>query len=119
MANTSIPPTFPEASKFNRSNWVAWKGLVTIAINLRGAYGYLDGTILEPTQAPQNIPLPVSPTATTTTTTVPPETPWESAFPSPAEWRVCNAWALGLLVYNTTDPVGLGIDISGTAADVL
>jgi hypothetical protein len=77
----------------------------------------LDGTIPGPTQIPQNIPLPASPTATTTTTTTPPETSWESASPSPAEWKVRDAWALGLLVYNTIDPVGLGINISGTAAD--
>jgi hypothetical protein len=96
--------------------------LVTIAINLRGASGYLDGTTPRPTQPPQNVPLPASPTTTTTATTATavitaPETPWESTSPSSAEWKVRDAWALGLLVYNTIDPVGLGINISETAAD--
>jgi hypothetical protein len=97
--------------------------LVTIAINLRGASGYWDGTTPKPTQPPQNIPLPASPTTTTTATTTtpvtttPPETPWESTTPSLAEWKVRDAWALGLLVYNTIDPVGLGINISRTATD--
>ncbi|EKM77667.1 hypothetical protein AGABI1DRAFT_13095, partial [Agaricus bisporus var. burnettii JB137-S8] len=40
-----------------------------------------------------------------------------SNTPAQAEWRVRNAWAMGLLIYNTTDPVGLGINIQSTAAD--
>ncbi|KAF7768676.1 hypothetical protein Agabi119p4_7919 [Agaricus bisporus var. burnettii] len=37
--------------------------------------------------------------------------------PRTAEWKVRNAWTMGLLIYNTTDPIGLGISIGGTAAD--
>jgi hypothetical protein len=118
MTTTSAPPTFTEPSKFNGSNWVAWKSLVTIAVNLRGAYGYLDGTTPKPSPNPQNTPLPASPTTTTIPApTILSETPWESTTPTMAEWKVRDAWAMGLLIYNTTDPIGLGIDISGTAAD--
>jgi hypothetical protein len=125
MSTTSLPPTFAEASKFNGSNWVAWKGLMMIAANLCAVSGYLDGSTPKPSQTPQNIPLPASPAATTTVTasattftpTTQPESPWELTTPSPAEWKVHDAWAMGLLVYNTIDPVGLGINISGTAAD--
>ncbi|KAF7782993.1 hypothetical protein Agabi119p4_2369 [Agaricus bisporus var. burnettii] len=84
---------------------------------------YLDGTAANPVATPgQSIPTiittPPSPTtATTTTTSTSPETPWESTTPSTAEWRVRNAWTMGLLIYNTIDPIGLGISISGTAAE--
>jgi hypothetical protein len=124
MSTTSLPPTLAEASKFNGSNWVAWKGLITITASLRGISGYLDGSIPKPLQTPQNVPLPASPTATTpaitsttSISTTHSESAWESITPSSAEWKVCNAWAMGLLVYNTMDPIGLGINISGTAAD--
>jgi len=32
------------------------------------------------------------------------------------EWRLHNAWTLGLLIFNTKNPAGLGINIDGTAA---
>jgi hypothetical protein len=89
MTSTTVPPTFAEPSKFNGSNWIAWKGLVNIAVNLRGAYGYLDGTIPRPSPTPQNTPLPASPTAAATPApTAPSVTPWESITPTMAEWRV-------------------------------
>jgi hypothetical protein len=118
MTSTTVPPTFAEPSKFNGSNWIAWKGLVNIAVNLHGAYGYLDGTTPRPSPTPQNTPLPASPTAAATPApTAPSITPWESTTPTMAEWRVRDAWTMGLLIYNTTDPVGLGVNINGTAAD--
>ncbi|EKM78898.1 hypothetical protein AGABI1DRAFT_40834, partial [Agaricus bisporus var. burnettii JB137-S8] len=126
----SAPPIFADGSKFNGSNWVNWRGLIRIAADLRGVGGYLDGTIIQP-QLPQptninpiNVPIPSSPTVGPTTTASPTplhitpiETSWESTTPSPSEWRVRNAWTMGLLIYNTNDPVGLGINISGTAAE--
>lgn len=123
MASTgeSAPPIFAEAVKFNSSNWVTWKGLVKIAADLRGVYGYLNGSIINPATSPLHAPLPTTPPATTatpvTTTPLPPETPWESTTPTPSEWRVCNAWAMGLLIYNTNDAIGLGINIHGTATE--
>ncbi|KAF7778932.1 hypothetical protein Agabi119p4_3277 [Agaricus bisporus var. burnettii] len=118
----SAPPIFADTAKFNGTNWVSWNGMIHIAAELRGVFGYLDGTIPNPATTtitpPATIPLPTLPTQTTTTATSPTtETPWESTTPSPAEWKVRNAWAKGLLIYNTTDPVGLGISIGGTAAD--
>lgn len=125
MASTggSAPPIFADAVKFNGSNWVTWKGLVKIAADLRGVYGYLDGSVNNPVALtapvslnPLNVPLPATPPSTTTTT-ITSETSWESTTPSPSEWKVRNAWAMGLLIYNTNDPVGLGINIHGSAAD--
>jgi len=51
------------------------------------------------------------------TSSTPIETPWDSLNPTPSEWKFRNAWAMGLLIYNTTDPLGLGININGTAAE--
>jgi len=50
------------------------------------------------------------------TTTVPTETPWDSTNPSTQEWMAHDAWAMGLFIFNTKNPVGLGININGTAA---
>ncbi|KAF9439650.1 hypothetical protein P691DRAFT_648490, partial [Macrolepiota fuliginosa MF-IS2] len=47
----------------------------------------------------------------------PESTPWDSLTPSAGEWRVQNMWAKGLLVYNTKNPIGLGINILGTVAE--
>ncbi|XP_006457477.1 hypothetical protein AGABI2DRAFT_79843, partial [Agaricus bisporus var. bisporus H97] len=127
----SAPPIFADGSKFNGSNWVNWRGLIQIAADLRGVRGYLDGTVTQPPQPSLNtlnapIPpppnddaadTPPTPPIITQTTTTTPDSPWESTIPTPTEWRVRNAWAMGLLIYNTNDPVGLGINISGTAAD--
>jgi hypothetical protein len=51
------------------------------------------------------------------TTPTLPESPWESTTPTVAKWRVHNTWAMGLLIYNTKDPIGLGININETATD--
>ncbi|EKM81531.1 hypothetical protein AGABI1DRAFT_35868, partial [Agaricus bisporus var. burnettii JB137-S8] len=119
----NAPPIFADMVKFNGSNWVSWNNLIRIAAELRGVSGYLDGSIADPAGNPLTTPIPPSPPNTTTTpqttppTFTPAETPWESTAPSAAEWRVRNAWAKGLLIYNTDDPVGLGINIHGNAAE--
>jgi hypothetical protein len=121
MASTGggAPPIFADTAKFNGTNWVTWNGLICIAADLRSVFGYLDGTIHNP--RPPSLPTatitpPSSPTAATTTTPIV-EISWESTNPSATEWRVWNAWAKGLLIYNTTNPIGLGINIHGSAAD--
>jgi len=53
------------------------------------------------------LPAPVTPT----------ETPWSSTLPSLKEWTNRNAWTMGLLLFNTKDAVGRGINIDGTAAE--
>lgn len=120
----SAPPVFADGAKFNGSNWVSWNGLIQIAADLRGVAGYLDGSVPKPTTPspnPLTIPIPSSPTTQMSppvmTTHTPTDSPWESTMPSPTEWRVRNAWAMGLLIYNTTDPIGLGINIHGSAAE--
>ncbi|KAG6860646.1 hypothetical protein C0995_009067 [Termitomyces sp. Mi166 len=42
--------------------------------------------------------------------------PTEWSSKSPEEWEKRDAWALGLIIYNTKNPVGLGISMDGMAA---
>ncbi|KAH0590739.1 hypothetical protein H2248_000865 [Termitomyces sp. 'cryptogamus'] len=42
---------------------------------------------------------------------------WTSKSPSLEEWEERNVWALGLIVYNTKTPVGLGIKMDGSAME--
>jgi hypothetical protein len=125
----NLPPIFSDTDKFDGTNCVTWNGLISIATDLRGITGYLKGTIPKPSD---NLTITITPPTTTTststttqqlmatdTTTTTPniDTPWSSLLPSLAEWTTCNAWAKELLIYNTKDPIGLGIVMSGTAVD--
>lgn len=129
----SAPPIFADINKFDGVNWVAWSGLIRIAAEVRGVFGYLDGTIVKPTvHMPVTTTAPPTATITTTTTTTttptaaqaptavplpPDDTPWDSLTPSGTEWKVRNAWAKGLLIFNTKNPISLGVNISRMAAD--
>lgn len=138
MSNTGggAPPIFADTDKFDGTNWVAWNGLIRIAAEVRGVFGYLEGTIPKPPGIPTVIVTPPSTapattTATTTTSSTSPttsaattqispqqgDTPWDSLTPSEAEWKIRNAWAKGLLIFNTKNPIGLGIITTGTAAE--
>jgi len=39
------PPLFPDNEKFDGMNWIAWSENILIAAHMRGASGYLNGTI--------------------------------------------------------------------------
>ncbi|EDR06651.1 retrovirus-related pol polyprotein [Laccaria bicolor S238N-H82] len=112
----SNPPIFPEAEKFDGTNFGTFETLITIAASSRGVLGYLQGTITNPAPYPNpttlnytptlpNVPLPDDPT------------PWYSTTPSGAEWAMRDAWARALLLYNTKNAVGLGLKLDGTAAE--
>ena len=98
-----------------------------IVIDLKGAEGYLDGSIVCPvpaskiltitvTKAPGAMSTTASPTPLLIITTIF-ETYWDSLTPSIREWKAYNAWTKMLLLFNTTELTGLGIDTSGTAVD--
>ena len=124
---STAPPIFGDTSKFNGMNWITWRSNIQIAADFKSITGYLDGSILKPSLQPQQSPptpssipsgspLPVVlQTSLTLSTSI--ETPWGSLNPIPSEWKVRNAWAMGLLIYNTTDPLRLRININGTAAE--
>ena len=71
MSSTTL--TFSESDKFNGTNWASWRRLIRTMAVLKGAFGYLDGSIKQPFTLPNNILLT--------------ETPWDSEIPSPKEWR--------------------------------
>jgi len=98
---TSTTTTFSELDKFNSTNWALWQRLIHTTAVSKGAFGYLDGSIERPSTPPADgAPLT--------------ETPWDSETPSPKEWRAHDAWTLGLLLINTKNPTGLGINMDGT-----
>ncbi|KIJ31596.1 hypothetical protein M422DRAFT_81570, partial [Sphaerobolus stellatus SS14] len=105
--------------KFDGTNFPMWGPRVRIAVNIKGGGGYLDGSILRPS------PLPTASTPNTATTgdipartLIPPEpTTWPSKSPSGDEWTTRDAWIMGMIVFNSLNPVGLGINMSGTAAE--
>ena len=116
------PPLFPDNEKFDGTNWIAWSENILIATCMRGASGYLNGTIKWPSTT--NIPVTTTTTSTEkpsptpiTTTTSETNTKWKSLNPSEDEWESRDNWVKGLLIYNTKNPVGLGIKIKGMAAE--
>jgi len=100
--------TFSEADKFDGTNWSSWRRLIRTAAVSKRAYGYLDGSIKQPS---------TSPTPTSHPASVPTETLWDSETPSLKKWKARDAWTLGLLLFNTKNPTGLGINIDSTAAE--
>ncbi|KAG6807209.1 hypothetical protein H0H92_008400 [Tricholoma furcatifolium] len=111
------PPTFPDDCQFDGTNYLAFRDRVLLAASLRGAEGYLDGSIEKP-ESPKP-PQTSSPITTSTSTspiasTMPTE--WWDTNPSAQEWRVRNAWTMALMVYNMKNPVGMGINMAGSAA---
>jgi len=121
------PPIFADEHKFDGTNWIAWSKFIRVAARMKGAFDYLDGSIKDPSAPAPTTSLTSTPAATgnttstkTSTTSVPlpsNEMPWDSLNPFTAEWNIRNAWAEVLLIYNIKNPIGLGIDIAGTAAD--
>jgi len=90
-------PMFPDNEKFDRTNWITWSENILIAARMRGAYGYLTGTIKKPPSASSTSTITTKPTTTltekeTTTptpvlaTSTPIETRWQSLIPSEDEW---------------------------------
>ena len=96
---------------------------------MRGAYGYLIGTIKRPVPITTTFTTSVTNTKSTSpqTATFAPaatisapneiETKWQLLTPSEEEWDSRDNWVRGLLLYNTKNPIGLGIKTRGTAAD--
>jgi len=101
---SSTTSTFSKTDKFDGTNWASWRRLIRTAAGAKGAFGYLDDSITCPSTPPATIPSPA-------------ETSWDSNTLSLNEWKAHNAWTLGLLIFNTRNPAGLGININGTAAE--
>jgi len=119
-SQNSNPPVFSEDKKFNRDNFYTFRMLVLTAMRARRVISYLNSTTQKPTETPLPTSIPVESAGSTTgsTTTTPcVSTEWYSKTPSLEEWKVRDAWALGLLIFNTMNPVALGVVTTKTAAD--
>jgi len=66
MSYRNPPPVYADEDKFDGTNWVTWSKHINIAVQLKGASGYLNGTISNPT-AQNTIPKTTSFTLPTTT----------------------------------------------------
>ncbi|KAF8893476.1 hypothetical protein BD779DRAFT_1435789, partial [Infundibulicybe gibba] len=109
------PPIFSDAQKFDGTNWVCWSGRIKIAAEMYGVDNYLYGKTSRPL-------LNISATSSQMRTdpaqlpTQPTLTPWTSANPCPEEWKMRDAWTMGLLIFNIKNPIGLGVKMDGTSA---
>lgn len=107
------PPLFPEIEKFNGTNYLEWSEKILMACRVRGARGYLEGTIVqpsptEPVESPEKPSKPPSPSV---------DTPWTSNNPSWTEWDSRDAWCLMVICQNVKNTIGLGLKTDGTAAE--
>jgi len=59
-------PMFPDNEKFDGTNWITWSKSILIAACIRGAYGYLTGTIKKPPSASSTSTITTKPTTTLT-----------------------------------------------------
>ncbi|KAG6876219.1 hypothetical protein C0993_004897 [Termitomyces sp. T159_Od127] len=104
-AHSFNPPNFLEEAHFDSTNYATFKNWVMIAARARSAHGYLDRTNTKPTKEPK------------TKEDETKSTEWLSTSRSLEEWEERDAWALGLIIYNTKNPVVLGIKMDGSAME--
>ncbi|KIJ38943.1 hypothetical protein M422DRAFT_175844 [Sphaerobolus stellatus SS14] len=110
---SSNPPIFPDGEKLDGTNFPMWGPRVRIAVNIKGGGGYLDGSIIQPSPTPTANTPEDSPARIM----LPPEpTTWPSKLPSTDEWTTRDAWVMGLIIFNSINPIGIGINMSGSAA---
>ena len=134
IAPTIIPIFVEEKRLVGRKNWATFKREVILQVGAKGLTGYLTGTISRPRPVLPTPPSPpvvvVSPPGTTTTdapipsppptteTTPPTPTQYYDAKPSIEEWDARDRYVASVMVSNTVDPVGLGIDENKPAARI-
>ena len=109
------PPTFSAESMFNGTNYFSFKDQVVLVAKLKSVLGYLNGTIKNPSNATKSSP-DESPENLIVDATLAP-TKWWSTSLSLDKWEIHNAWALALIVYNTKNPVRLGLKMSRNVAE--
>ena len=106
---------------------MAWSRIIYVATQMKGVSRYLNRSIKD-LSAPASITfLTLTSTTTNDTTSTKTSTTsvlllsdeilWDSLNPSAIEWNIQNAWAKGLLSYNTKNPIGLDINIVSTVVD--
>lgn len=127
IANTrsATIPLFSEHAKFDGTNWPSWKQAIIMIINSREAEGYLNSSIVNPvslnplptitaTGVLESVSITASSMVTPSTNM---ETLWDLPTPTTGEQRNQNSWAKMLLIFNTIELTGLGIDADIMAAN--
>lgn len=108
----------PESAHFNGKNLSTWKVQEEELIGGKGLWGYIDGSIQRPITAPVTLgPPPPPTTALVLPTPQPAPTPVYSSNPSRDEWDFRNRLARSMVVLNVADPIGLGVNNTGTAKE--
>jgi Reverse transcriptase (RNA-dependent DNA polymerase)/gag-polypeptide of LTR copia-type/GAG-pre-integrase domain len=130
-ASSNSPPRFSESERFDGTNWIVFKSNILILTDIRGATGYLNGSVPQPTATlPPQTTEGGSPTTPNTAvgnnddlgdsvSAILSREPssWTSATPTLDEWTARNAYVKGLILFNVVNPIGLGVKLDGTAAE--
>lgn len=124
-SQTHTPPILLDGQKFDGTNWPSWNRWVVTTARIQSTEKYLNSLVPKPTEQSPLPPAVAAPVAAGMTMTAPTSTtpdatesmPWHSMKPLLDKWIVRNAWAMGLLLYNCTNPIGLGMKSDRTAAE--
>ena len=106
---TGIPSLtiLSEEQKFNGENLLRWNTNIQQLLGLKGLLGYIDGSIVKPTQIESSASEKDAPTST----------PIYSSTPTIDEWVFQDHLARGHITLNCTDVASLGVTTSGTVED--
>ena len=106
---TGIPSLtiLSEEQKFNGENLLQWNTNIQQLLGSKGLLGYIDGSIVKPTQIESSASAKDAPTGT----------PIYSSTPTIDEWVFRDHLARGHITLNCTDVASLGVTTSGTAKD--
>ncbi|KAK1217097.1 hypothetical protein PQX77_020243 [Marasmius sp. AFHP31] len=124
---SSIPIFTKEKHLTGQKTWVAFKREVLLQVGAKGMVGYLDGEIARPklpkttkqlsTESPNSADTDsakATPAPTPSTTPAQPAvvlpTQFFSTTPSVEEWDARDRWVASVIISNTVDPIGIGID---------
>lgn len=116
------PPQLTDEDKFNGTNYTTWSKTIMMSARVRGARGYLEGTIPKPSPPTTNTPEQTSPPPSAKLAAISQsqsdaDTIWPSLTPCPDEWDARDAWCLVAIIQNVKNPIGIGLKTDGTAAE--
>jgi transposase InsO family protein len=125
MSYSNVLPNTPKFSEsetlVGADSWRSFKTRVELVVKARGLIGYLNGSTTRPLSNPTPTAITVTDANGNTTTSTPthlPPTPAFSSSPSVEEWDMRDRGVVDIIVSNTQDPDGVGIDASKTAKEI-
>src|ERR1700678_1529116 len=114
MTGTTSLTILSDDQKFNGLNLLQWNTNMTQLLGAKGLLGYVDGSVLKPTETQ---PPATSESTLTKDITPAAATPIYSSTPSLDEWIYRDRLARGHIILNCTNITGLGIRTGGTSKD--